>query len=226
MAKQTKSTQESAKPKKPLVNWFSRTKEKSSVKDSIAPDSSVINYYKKKVTAPASVLGGGKMTKNYKDVDIKKGSGGSKTFGHVTEYKKSKEGQKSKSLSFTDVSKHNEDSSSHIDYKLSRRKQTKFRKPTKLLGGVDISRDGHYIEQINQKDTTRGKMQPVGRTEGLYKATEKKLRLPKNTEKNMRDSFGNQKPSPDFIVKKTKTENEKTKDSIFYNDIPNSMNMR
>jgi len=216
MAKQTKSTQESAKPKKPLVNWFSRTKEKSSVKDSVAPDGSVISYDKKKVTAPASILGGGKMTKNYKDVDIKKGSGGSKTFGHVTEYKKSKEGQKSKSLSFTDVGKHNEDSSSHMDYNLSRTKLTRFRKPTKILGGVDISRDGHYIQKINQMDTTAGKMQPVERTEGAYKATEKKLRLPKNTEKIMRDSFGNQKPSPDFIVKKTKTENEKTKDSTFF----------
>jgi hypothetical protein len=65
-------------------------------------------------------------------------------------------------------------------------------------------------------DTTAGKMQPVSRTEGAYKATEKKLGLPKNTEKAMRDSFGNQKPSPDFIIKKTKTENKKTKDSTFF----------
>jgi hypothetical protein len=61
MAKQLKSTSDSTSTKKPLVNWFSRTKEKSKTNSDSTFSSS------KKVTAPESVLSRGfKKEKSYK----------------------------------------------------------------------------------------------------------------------------------------------------------------
>jgi hypothetical protein len=222
MAKQTKSTQQSAKPKKPLVNWFSRTKEKSSVKDSIAPDSSVISYTKKKVTAPASVLGGGKMTKENKLVEREKKSGYDDRdvageYGYLLSSKKSKEGQKSKSHSESFIKKGytSPKDSLSTTYKVYKLEDKSFRKPTKLLKGVEksykdssmktetIKYDKPEVKWQNQKDYDF--TNPSGKTE----TSKKVLSLPKSTAKNMKDSFDNMKSAPEYIVKKSKKSSQK-----------------
>jgi hypothetical protein len=218
MAKQTKSTQESAKPKKPLVNWFSRTKEKSSVKDSIAPDSSVISYTKKKVTAPASILGGGKMLKEEKMI----GKANKNIAGNLEVRKKSKEGQKEKSYSRFNFQKHRQDDTSHVDTRIDKVSETKFRKPTKLLAGTEKSRKDSMYQSMNDKDTIiqrglgKGENSSWGvqmfRGSGVKESSSKKLGLPKNTEKNMKDSFNNMKSAPEYVVKKKKGGKENVKE--------------
>jgi len=214
MAKQTKSTQQSAKPKKPLVNWFSRTKEKSSVTDSVAPDSSVINYNKKKVTAPASILGGGKMVKEEKYIQKYKSNdeGEHQKYSSLTAKNKSKEGQKSKSSlsSFTSKKYPNPKDSSSTEYTVYKLDNKSFRKPTKLLRGVDkMDKDSSMKTEVTKYNSPDMKRKNISGWDynnwtGNMETSKKVLGLPKKTEKNMKDSFDNMKPSPEYVVKKSK----------------------
>lgn len=222
MAKQTKSTQESAKPKKPLLNWGKREKVVSSVKDSIAPDGSSISYTKKTVTAPASILGGGAMKKEEKNIHrSKKNEDGVYTSWQGGSSKsKSKEGQKSKSTVGSFVAKRYDypSDSTSKEYISDKNVVKRFRKPTKLLKGVDYnSKDSslrmettRYENQDlkfkNLKDWDR---ESLG---GRSQTSKKTLALPKNTEKNMKDSFDNMKSSPEYVVKRSK----KTDNPSFY----------
>jgi hypothetical protein len=217
MAKQSKSTQESAKPKKPLVNWFNRTKTKSAVTDSIAPDGSVISYNKKTVTAPASVLGGGAMKKEVKDVrkykEISFNTDESSSL--LNSYKKSKEGQKDKSYYHAGVTKRYESpkDSTVSHYSYSKDDSKKFRKPTKLLKGVDKSVKDSSIFRVTEKHDSPKldyrKDFDYSYVGGKKESNKKTLALPKSTAKNMKDSFDNMKSAPEYIVTKTKKSSSK-----------------
>jgi hypothetical protein len=229
MAKQTKSTQESAKPKKPLVNWFSRTKTKSAVTDSIAPDSSVISYNKKTVTAPASILGGGAMKKEQKTIsksNISPNEKGTGTAGYLEVRNKSKEGQKEKKYSRFIFNKHKQDDTSHVDTRIDKVSESKFRKPTKLLAGTEKSRKDSMYQSKNDKDTIiqrgigKGEGSSWGvqmyRSSGTSESSSKKLGLPKNTEKSMKASFDNMKSAPEYTVKKKKSNKKDVKEDGTY----------
>lgn len=219
MAKQTKSTQESAKPKKPLVNWFSRTKEKSSVKDSITPSGDIISYSKKKVTAPASVLGGGKMSKEVKKVENFKKDEKSDFLDHLSNLsfrKKEKEGQKSKSKYSADIRKvyQSPKDSSVSHYEVLKSESKNFRKPTKLLSGVDkMSKDSSLQKSVTKFDSPKLEgiydSYDMGRPSGKREFSKKVLSMPKSTAKSMKESFDNMKSAPEYVVKKNKKGSKK-----------------
>lgn len=223
MAKQTKSTQESAKPKKPLLNWGKREKVVSSVKDSITPSGDLISYKKKTVTAPASILGGSAMKKEVKKVS-KYGdkvendgfrSDSFRSFSSLFSRNKSKEGQKSKSYSNVELGKvvPSSKDSTISTYDVDKSSSSKLRMPTKLLKGVEKNvKDSSMTKRVTKYDSPKLEEwteQLPWRTVGKKESVKKTLALPKSTAKNMKDTFDNMKSSPEYIVTKTKKSNSK-----------------
>ena len=165
-----------AAPKKPLVNWFSRTKEKSSeqsdstfkkTKKVTAPESRLSRGFSKEKTAfedrkgvnvPSNMSSVGRTTKIYADGNFRaktkepneKGGGGTKV----------------KAMSMT-VLKSNDDDFSRIKTK----SYTKERKPSTTQGGVSLLKSRSMLSNINDDGINNDFTTPV-----FYKKTTPKLK--------------------------------------------------
>jgi hypothetical protein len=146
-----------AAPKKPLVNWFSRTKEKSSeqsdstikkTKKVTAPESKLSRGFSKEKTAfedrkgvnvPSNMSSVGRTTKIYADGNFRaktkepneKGGGGTKV----------------KAMSMTFLKSNNGDAS-----RVKTKSYTKERKPSTTQGGVSLLKNRSMIINYDDND--------------------------------------------------------------------------
>lgn len=164
-----------AAPKKPLVNWFSRTKEKSSeqsdstfkkTKKVTAPESRLSRGFSKEKTAiqdrkgvnvPSDVSSAGRTTKIYADGNFRaktkepseKGGGGTKV----------------KATSYTTLKSNNGDISN-----IKTKSYTKERKPSTTQGGVTLLKSKNRF--TNNNDSFENSFPPPT----FYKKTTPKLK--------------------------------------------------